>query len=75
MSKTTMCQREIVTRKNIRGGIRVGVMMWLMCMCKVNECVRMSMCMDTCTIMCMCTRNLRNGLIYNGHVTVTFCII
>ena len=34
----------VVTRKNIRGGIRVCVMMWLMCMCKVNECVRMSMC-------------------------------
>ena len=59
-----------VTCKNIRGDIWVGVMMGLMCMCKVNECVRMSMCMDTCTIMCMCTR-MCNGLIYNSHVTVT----
>ena len=30
-----------VTRKNIQGGIRIGVMM---CMYKVNECVKMSMC-------------------------------
>ena len=32
------------------------------------------MCMDTCTIMCMCTR-MRNGLIYNGHVTVTLDVL
>ena len=47
-TKNKIClsiRKEVfVTRKNIRGGIRVCVMMWLMCMCKVNECVKMSMC-------------------------------
>ena len=38
------------------------------------ECVRMSMCMDTCTFMCMCTR-MGNSRIYNGHVTVRLDVL
>ena len=45
-----------VTRKNEGRHKGWNMIMWLMCMHNMNECIRMRMCMNTCTLVCMCTK-------------------
>ena len=65
------------------GGLRYNVygvycVRWVLC--NMNECVSMSMCVNTCTIVCLCTKVrewVSNAIPYLSHsfVMVTSCTI